>query len=81
MLTDPAQALIESEKLIKSANECQSIINEISGIIDELPSFWEGVSANIFAQNNQQVNERLNNIQKEMRNISQEIKELATVEL
>ena len=78
MLIDPAQAVAESNKLNKLADECQSIIGEINEIIDELPAFWEGVSANMFVQNNQQVNVRLKSIENEMRQISSEIKSLAT---
>ena len=77
MLLDPAQALIEGEKLGTSANDCQNIMNEINQLIEELPGFWEGVSANMFIQNNQQVIESLKGIKSEMLQISEEIKILA----
>jgi len=78
MLTDPMQALIESKKLKRSAEECRSIIEEINVIIEELPSFWEGVSANMFIQNNRQVSERLKKNEDEMHQISDEIETLAS---
>jgi len=77
MLLDPAQALIESDKLGTSADDCQAIMNEISQLIEELPAFWEGVSANMFIQNNLQVIESLKGIKSEMLQISDEIKVLA----
>ena len=76
MLLDPAQALVESEKLGASANDCQNIMNEINRLIEELPAFWEGVSANMFIQNNHQVVESLKNAKDEMTQISEEIKAL-----
>jgi len=78
LLNDPAQAVIESEKLRSSSDECLRIINELNGIIDELPTVWEGVSAKIFIQNNRQIIERLTKIRAEMQQITEEIKTLAT---
>jgi len=77
MLLDPAQALIESEKLGTAADDCQGVVNEITQLIEELPAFWEGVSANMFIQNNLQVIESLKGIKGEMLQISDEIKALA----
>ena len=78
MLNDPAQAIDESRRLDQSSEECQNIIGELEGIIDELPTYWEGVSANVFIQNNRQVIERLKRIKEEMHQISLEINTLAT---
>ena len=77
MLVDPAQALIESEKLNTSADDCQNIMNDINQLIEELPAFWEGVSANMFVQNNHQVIENLKSVKSEMQQISEEIKVVA----
>ena len=79
MLIDPAQALIESEKLSSSADNCQDIINKLTKIAEEIPSYWEGVSANSFAQNNQVVIDSLKKTKNEMQAISEEIKALTLV--
>ena len=78
MLNDPAQAITESKKLNQASEECQNIINDIDGIIDELPTYWQGVSANVFIQNNRLVIERLKKIKAELHQISDEINALAT---
>jgi|GEM_PF-5235765 len=77
MLNDPIQAMAESKKLIESAEACQGIINNMNQIIEDIPSFWEGVSANIFIRNNHSVVEHLDRARKEMLQISDEIKVLA----
>ena len=79
MLMDPANAIVESEKLEVSTETCKKIVKDINAILDELPAVWEGVSANIFAQNNRQLIEMLNGIGRELSQISADIKVVATM--
>ena len=77
MINDPAQAIVESNKLVAAADDCQIIINDINRMIEDIPNYWQGVSANIFLQNNQQIRENLEAIKLAMLQISEEIKDLA----
>ena len=77
MINDPAQAIAESSKLVAAADDCQIIINEINRMIGDIPNYWQGVSANIFVQNNQQIQENMEAIKFAMLQISEEIKDLA----
>jgi len=78
MLTDPVSAIFESEKLNAQAATCNSITNDINVILEELPAMWEGVSANIFTQNNRQLIEMLNVISRELIQVSADMKEIVT---
>jgi len=79
LLNNPATAVMESEKLSTSAKQCKKIAGDIHAIIEELPAVWEGVSANIFAQNNRQLMETLLGIGRDLEQISADIKTIAAL--
>ena len=78
MLNNVVGALTESKKLEQSIEICDKIISDLNAILDDLPSVWEGVSANAFANNNKNLIEALSRIRKELMLVSGDIKKAAS---
>ena len=76
-MTNPGQALIESDKLTEAAAECQNIIDSMERLAGEIPALWEGVSANAFLQSNRRIIESMAEIRRELGNLAEDVKDLA----
>ena len=81
MLNTVVDALAESKKLDQSVEICNKIISDLNAILDDLPTVWEGVSANAFTNNNKNLIEALTKIRSELTQVSQDIKKAASQQM